>query len=111
MKGLIVRTFSTGQHDEADEGNTGHAVGFKTVRRGAHAVAGIVAGTVRDYSGVSRVVFFDVEDDFHQVRADIRDLGKDTAADTQGADAPSDSPMAKPIKAGTGYLASAGTRE
>ena len=87
LKGLIVRTLSAGQHDEADDGNTGNAIGLKTVRRGAHTVASIVAGAVRDNAGVARVVFFDGEDDLHQVGADISDLGEDTAADTKGRSA------------------------
>ncbi len=33
--------------------------------------------------GIARVVFLDVEDDLHQVGADVRDLREDTAGDTQ----------------------------
>src|SRR5205085_4774007 len=41
------------------------------------------SGAIRDYARVTRIVFFDLEDDFHQVRADVCDLGKDTARNTQ----------------------------
>jgi len=60
-----------------------HAIGFKTIGSGADRVARIVAGAIRDDAGVARVVFLDLEDDFHQVGADIGNLGEDAAGDTQ----------------------------
>src|SRR5258708_13709459 len=34
-------------------------------------------------SRVARVVFFDLEDDLHEIRADVRDLGEDAAGEAQ----------------------------
>ena len=75
------------QRQKRDERHAGHAVGFKAVRRGPHRVAGVVAGAIGDDAGVFGIVFRQVEDDFHQVRADVGDLGEDAAADAQGAGA------------------------
>ncbi len=71
------------EQNESDQRHAGHAVGLKTVCRGADGVAGIVAGAIGDHSGIACVVFFDLEDDLHQVRSDVRDLGEDAACDTQ----------------------------
>ena len=51
---------------------------------GPHGIAGVVAGAVGDDAGVAGVVFFYVEDDFHEVRADVGDLGEDSTGDAQG---------------------------
>ena len=75
------------QSQKGDQGNAGNAVGFKTVRRGADAVAGIVTGTVGDNTGVFRIVFRKMENDFHQVGTDVGNLGEDTTADTQSGSA------------------------
>ena len=71
------------EEDEGDQRHTGHAVGFETVRRGADGVAGVVARAVGDHAGVAGVVLLDVEDDLHQVGADVGDLGEDPACDAQ----------------------------
>ena len=72
------------QNDEADQGDAGDAVGFESVGRRADAVAGIVAGAVGDDARVSRIVFLDLEDDLHQVGADIGDLREDPAGRSAG---------------------------
>ena len=69
-----------------DEGNQRHArdaVGFKPVGARSDGVAGVVAGAVCDDAGVAGVVFLDVEDDLHQVRPDVGNLGEDAAGDAQ----------------------------
>ena len=71
------------QHDERDERDAGHAVGLEAVGRRADRVAGVVAGAVGDDAGVPRVVFLDLEDDLHQVGADVGDLREDAAGDAQ----------------------------
>ena len=73
-----------GQQDEGDQRHAGDAVGLEAVGRRADRVAGVVAGAVGDDAGVARVVFLDVEDDLHQVGADVGDLGEDAAGDAQG---------------------------
>ena len=73
-----------GQGDEGDQGDAGDAVGLEAVGGGADRVAGVVAGAVGDDAGVARIVFLDVEDDLHQVGADVGDLGEDAAGDAQG---------------------------
>ncbi len=50
---------------------------------GPDRVAGVVAGAVRDDAGVPGVVFLDLENDLHEVGADVGDLGEDTAGDPQ----------------------------
>ena len=76
-----------GQQDEGDQGHAGDAVGFKAVGAGANRVARVVARAVGDDAGVASVVFLDLEDDLHQVGADVGDLGEDAAGNTQGGGA------------------------
>ena len=76
--GLVHR-----QQDERDQRDAGHAVGLEAVGARADRVAGVVAGAVGDHARVARIVFLDVEDDLHQVRADVGDLGEDAAGDAQ----------------------------
>ncbi len=71
------------KQDESDECDAGHAVGFKAIGTGTNGVTGIVAGTVRDNAGISRVVFLNFEDNFHQVGADVSDFGENAAGDAQ----------------------------
>src|SRR5579859_5654273 len=71
------------QGQERDQRHAGHAVGFKSVRRRADRVARVVAGAIGDDAGIFRIVFRQVENDFHQVRADVGDFGEDAAADAQ----------------------------
>ena len=80
-----VRAGRQRQGEERDQRHAGHAVGFEAVRRRADRVAGVVAGAVRDHAGVLRVVFGQLEDDLHQVGADVGDLGEDAAADAEHA--------------------------
>ena len=72
-----------GQQDERDQRHAGHAVGLKTVGARPHRIARVVARAVGDHAGVARVVFLDLEDDLHQVGADIGDLGEDAARHAQ----------------------------
>ena len=76
-----------GQGQKGDQGHAGDAVGLEAVRRGADAVARVVARAVGDDAGVFRIVFRQMEDDLHQVGTDVGDLGEDTAADAQRAGA------------------------
>jgi len=73
------------EKDEGDERHAGDAVGLEPVGRWADAVAGIVARAVGDHAGIPRVVLLDLEDDLHEVAADVGDLGEDPAADPQHA--------------------------
>ncbi len=73
-----------GQQDEGDQGHAGDAVGFEAVGAGADRVAGVVTGAVCDDTRVARIVFLDLEDDLHEVGADVGDLGEDAAGDTEG---------------------------
>src|SRR5205085_12366639 len=72
-----------GEHDERDERDTGHAVGLEPVGAGAYGIAGVVPGTVGDHAWVPGVVFLHIEDNLHQVGADVRDFGENSAGDTQ----------------------------
>ena len=75
------------QKDESDQRYAGYAVGLEAVGAGADGVAGVVAGAVGDYAGVAGVVFLDLEDDFHQVGADVGDFRENAAGDTEGGGA------------------------
>src|SRR5262249_35151181 len=75
------------QRDEGDQRHARHPVGLEPVGRRADGVAGVVAGAVGDDAGVARVVLLDLEDDLHQVAADVGDLGEDAAGDAQGTSA------------------------
>ena len=71
------------EQDEGDQRDAGDAVGLEPVRARPDRVARVVADAVGDHAGVPRVVFLDVEDDLHQVGADVGDLGEDAAGDAQ----------------------------
>ena len=71
------------EQDERDQRDAGDAVGLEAVGARADRVARVVARAVGDHARVARVVFLDVEDDLHQVRPDVGDLGEDAAGDAQ----------------------------
>ena len=66
-----------------DQRDAGDAVGLETVGAGSDRVARVVARAIRDHAGVARVIFLDLEDDLHQVRADVGDLGENAAGNAQ----------------------------
>ena len=71
------------EHDERDQRDARHAVGLEAVGARADRVAGVVARAVGDHARVARVVFLDVEDDLHQVGADVGDLRENAAGDSK----------------------------
>ena len=71
------------QNEERDQRDLDHAVSLKAVRRGTNRIAGIVAGAVGDHARIAGIVLFHVEDDFHQVGADVGDLGENAAGKTK----------------------------
>ena len=71
------------EQDEGNQRDAGYAVGFESVGARSDRIAGIIAGAVGNDTRIARVVFFDLEDDLHQIRSNVGDLGKDTAGDTQ----------------------------
>ncbi len=73
--------------DERDERDAGDAVGLEAVGARADRVARVVARAVRDDPGIPDVVFLDVEDDLHQVRPDVGNLGEDAASDSENGGA------------------------
>ncbi len=73
-----------GQEDEGDERDAGDAVGFETVGRRSNRIAGVVTGAIGNDARVAGIVFLDLENDLHQVAADIGDLGEDTAGHAEG---------------------------
>jgi hypothetical protein len=74
-----------GQGQKSDQGYTGDAVGLEAVRRGTDTVTCVVARAIGNDTGVFGVVFRQVENDLHEVRADVGDLGEDATADAQRA--------------------------
>ena len=73
----------TAEQNERDQRHTSHAVGFKAVSARANRVAGVVTGAIGDHARVASIVFLDLEDDLHQIGADIGNLGEDAAGNTQ----------------------------
>ena len=73
-----------GQQDERNQGDAGDAISLEAVGGGADGIAGVVASAIGDYAGVAGIVFLDFEDDFHEVGANVGDLGEDAAGDAQG---------------------------
>ncbi len=71
------------EEDERDERDAGDAVGLEAVGRRTDRVTRVVAGAVGDDAGVTRIVFLDLEDDLHEVRADVGDLREDAARDAE----------------------------
>jgi len=62
-----------------------HAVSFKTVGGRADGIARVVAGAIGDDTGIFRIIFRQIENDFHQVAADIGDFRENAAANSQRA--------------------------
>ena len=71
------------QQDERNQRDARHAVRLETIRAGADRIARIVARAVRDHARIARIVFLDLENDLHQVRTDVRNLGEDPAGNAQ----------------------------
>jgi hypothetical protein len=73
------------EREKGDERDARHAVSFKTVGGRADGIAGVVAGAIGDDAGIFRIIFGQVENDFHQVGTDVGDFGENAAADAQHA--------------------------
>ena len=71
------------QQNERDQCHAGNAISLEAISARADRVARVIAGAVGDYTGIAGIVFFDLEDDLHQVRADVGNFRKDAAGDTQ----------------------------
>ncbi len=91
-----------GQQDKGDQGDAGDAVGFEAIGGGSDRIARVIARAIGDDAGVACIVFLDLEDDLHQVAADIGDLGEDAAGYAEGrgaerfADRETDEAVARP---------------
>ena len=70
------------QQDESDQRHSRDAVSLKSIGGGTNRISGIVAGAVGNHARIARVVFFDLEDNFHQVGTDVGDLGENSAGNT-----------------------------
>src|SRR6185436_3703393 len=79
----LYRRLPHRENDERDERNAGDTVSLEAVRAWANRVTGVVTSAIGDHAGVSRIVLFHVENDLHQIGADVGDLGKDSAGDTE----------------------------
>ena len=75
------------EQDKRDECHASDAVGFKSVGTGANRISGVVAGAIGNYARVAGIIFLNLEDDLHQIGADVGDLGENAACDTQGSGA------------------------
>ena len=72
-----------GQHNEGDQRHARDAIRFEAVGARTHRIARVVARAIGDNARVARVVFFDLEDDLHQVGANVGDLCEDAARHAQ----------------------------
>jgi hypothetical protein len=77
---LHERVFHS-EKDERDQRDASDAVSLESIGAWPYRVAGVIAGAVGDYAGVARVVLLDFENNLHQVRADVSNLGKDATRD------------------------------
>ena len=91
------------EEDEGDEGNACYPISFKAVGAWSDGVAGVVTGAVGYDPWIAGIVFLDVENDLHEVGADVGDLGEDATGDTQGGGAEAFT-HGEPDKAGTGVF-------
>ena len=88
-----------GEQDERDERDARDAVRLEAVGARPDRVTGVVARAVGNHAGVAGVVFLDLEDDLHEDSEPMSAIFvKIPPRDAQGGGAPSDSPMAKPMK-------------
>ena len=71
------------QQNEGDQRDAGDTISFETIGRRSDRVAGIVAGAIGNHARVAGIVFFNLEDDLHQIGTDVGNLGEDAAGDTQ----------------------------
>ena len=71
------------EENKSDQRDASHSVRFKAVGAGTNGITGIIACAIGNDAGIARVVFFNFEDDFHQVRADVGNLCKDAAGDSK----------------------------
>ena len=76
-----------GQQNKSDQRDAGHAVRFKSVGGRPHRIPRIVPCAVGDDAGVARVVFFNFENNLHQVGANVGDFRKNSAGNAQGGGA------------------------
>ena len=83
----MALTPSVALHRQAREQhrrNDGHGVGLEKISGHAGTVADVVTHVVGDYGGVARVVFRNAGFDLaHEVRADVRALGENAAAESR----------------------------
>ena len=79
----LNRRLLYGQQNKGNQSHAGHAVGFKSVRARPNRIARVVTGAVGDHARVARVVFLNLEDDFHQIRPDVSNLRKNSACNSQ----------------------------
>src|SRR5207244_11400294 len=70
------------EQNKGDQRDSCYAIGFKAIGAGTHRVARVVASAVGDYARVAGIVFLDLEDNFHQIGADVGKLGEDAARNT-----------------------------
>ncbi len=71
------------EHDEGDQRDAGNAIGFEAIRAGSNGIAGVIASTIGNHARVASIVFFDFENDLHEIGADIGNLGENAAGYAQ----------------------------
>ena len=71
------------EQNERDQRDACNSIGLEAVGAGSDRVAGIVTCTIGDDPRISGVVLLDLEDNLHQIRADIGDLREDAAGNAQ----------------------------
>ena len=71
------------QSDEQNQRDAGYTIGFEAIGGRTYRIAGVIARAVGNHTRIPRIVFLDLKDDLHQVRADIGDLCEDAARHAQ----------------------------
>ena len=76
-----------GEQNEGDERDASDAVGLEAVGCGANGVTSIVTRAVCDDAWITNVVLLDLEDDLHEVGADVGDFGEDATGNAESGSA------------------------
>ncbi len=71
------------QQDERNQCDACDTVRLESVSAWTDGISGVVSGAVRDDARIARVVFLNLENDLHQVGADVGNLGENAASDSQ----------------------------
>ena len=71
------------QQNERDQRDASDTVSLESIGRWPDRIARVVARAIGDHARVPRIIFLNLEYDLHQIRADVGDLGENSAGNSQ----------------------------